>query len=172
MGAVKVLQVVGFKNSGKTALLSRLLGIAKETGKAVSTIKHHGHGGAPEMPPESTDSQRFFEEGAKSSIVYGGGIIQLHQRKETASLDELVQLALPAGPDIILVEGFKEAGHEKIVLVRTKEDWEELKHLERIALVLVPEGLRLVGVEKAEQNIQEIENWFLEWMEDGADKSI
>jgi molybdopterin-guanine dinucleotide biosynthesis protein B len=173
MGAVKVLQVVGFKNSGKTELMSRLMGIAKESGKKVSTIKHHGHGGEPEMPSAATDSQRFFEEGAVSSIVSGGGVVQLHQRQERAGLEELMRLATLAEPDLVFVEGFKEAAYDKVVLVRSQEDWEHLKQLAGIALAVVPEGLRLVGVETVERNNpQQLKNWFLEWMEGENVESI
>jgi molybdopterin-guanine dinucleotide biosynthesis adapter protein len=173
MGAVKVLQIVGFKNSGKTELMLHLLGIAKESGLMVSTIKHHGHGGEPEMPPASTDSMRFFEHGAASSLVYGGGVVQLHQRKEAVELDDLVRMAQSAAPGLVLVEGFKDAGHEKIVLIRSEEDWEELKKLKRIALVIAPKSVRLAGAETLERDErQKLKNWFFEWMEGGTDESI
>ncbi|TWT01790.1 molybdopterin-guanine dinucleotide biosynthesis protein B [Planomicrobium sp. CPCC 101079] len=173
MGAVKVLQVVGFKNSGKTALMSRLLGMAKESGKAVSTIKHHGHGSPPQMPPGTTDSTRFFDEGAASSLVYGGGVIQLHQRQESAALADLLKLACFAEPDLVLVEGYKEADFDKIVLVRSEEDWPELERLQGIRLVVAPEGLRLDGVETmGRNNEQEMKSWFLKWMEGEKDESI
>ncbi|TWT27208.1 molybdopterin-guanine dinucleotide biosynthesis protein B [Planomicrobium sp. CPCC 101110] len=173
MGAVKILQIVGFKNSGKTALLSRLIGIAKENGKAVSAIKHHGHGGPPEMPPGTADSTRFFDAGAESSIVCGGGVIQLHQRQRDSGLDSLIPMALMAKPDFILVEGYKKAEYDKIVLVRSEEDWVELKRLQGIILVLAPEGLRMGEVETMERNgAQELENWFLKWMEGEKDESI
>ncbi|MBF6632586.1 MAG: molybdopterin-guanine dinucleotide biosynthesis protein MobB, partial [Planococcus sp. (in: Bacteria)] len=42
MAALKVLQVVGFKNSGKTTLALNLLEQAKNKGKTVAFIKHHG----------------------------------------------------------------------------------------------------------------------------------
>ncbi|PSL40223.1 molybdopterin-guanine dinucleotide biosynthesis protein B [Planomicrobium soli] len=173
MDTVKVLQVVGFKNSGKTELMSRLLGIANEKGKTVSTIKHHGHGGIPEMPPGTTDSSRFFGNGAASSLVYGGGVIQLHQREERAGLDSLIEVASLAAPDLVLVEGLKKADYDKIVLIRSAEDWEELQHLKRIILVVVLEDFCLAGVETMERNNEEaIKKWFLEWMEGEEDESI
>ncbi|WKA54551.1 molybdopterin-guanine dinucleotide biosynthesis protein B [Planococcus shixiaomingii] len=173
MDAVKVLQVVGFKNSGKTALIEHLMGIAKENGKTVSTVKHHGHGGAPDMPSPTADSSRFFEHGAASSVVYGGGVIQLHQRKEEADLEELLEMASLAGPDVVFVEGFKEAPCDKIVLIRSEVDWEELKELKGIVLVVVPESLRMGGVGTVERNdLQQLKKWFLNWMEGEEDESI
>ncbi|MGI2328203.1 molybdopterin-guanine dinucleotide biosynthesis protein B [Planococcus sp. YIM B11945] len=173
MGAVKVLQVVGFKNSGKTSLLSFFLDEAAKNGKAVSTIKHHGHGGEPDMPPASTDSMRFFHEGAVSSLVYGGGVIGLHSRQKEASLEQLIALSMQAKPDLILVEGFKEADFEKVVLVRSDDEWQQLNHLKRIRLVIAPKELPIVGVRTVERNSQQfLKNWFSEWMEGDEDESI
>jgi molybdopterin-guanine dinucleotide biosynthesis protein B len=169
--AVKVLQVVGFKNSGKTTLVSFLLETAARSGKSAATIKHHGHGGAPDMPP-AADSTRFFNEGAVSSLVYGEGVIQLHSRM-TAPLEELIALSLPAKPDLVLVEGFKEADYDKIVFARTDEEWQCLKRLKRIRLVVAPEDLRIAGVQTIEREEKQfLGNWFSRWMEGDEDESI
>lgn len=166
MGAVKILQVVGFKNSGKTAVLCRLLELAKRNGKQVAMIKHHGHGGELATPDSNVDSMRFFNGGADSSLAYGGGIVQFYMRKDTLILDDLISLVQPAKPDLVLIEGFKEAPYEKIVLVRSPEDWLALKQLQNISLVLVHKDVQLpavdfIGVDKEAH----IESWFLHWME-------
>ncbi|RNF41163.1 molybdopterin-guanine dinucleotide biosynthesis protein B [Planococcus salinus] len=173
MAAVKVLQVVGYKNSGKTTLTAQLLELAQQSGKTVSTIKHHGHGGALETPPAGTDSMQFLDKGAASSLAYGDGVVQLHMHKDQADLKELISLSLSANPDIVLVEGFKQAGYEKIVLVRTPEDWEDLQKLRNIRLVIGQEGAVPGDIEAVGRHQQkEIENWFFQWMEGESDESI
>lgn len=173
MAAVKVLQIVGFKNSGKTTLSLHLLKLAISHGISVSTIKHHGHGGALELPSQETDSMRLFEEGAACSIAYGDGVVQLHQRKQDATLDELIAFASAGKPDLILVEGFKEAGYEKVVLLRSAEDWLELKKLEHIVLAVTPEKMELVKIPVILHNDKrQIESWFTNWMDGDRDEGI
>ncbi len=63
MAAMKILHVVGFKNSGKTTLVSRWVRLLKEQGCTVSVIKQHGHHGKHgklKMPDATTDSMKFF----------------------------------------------------------------------------------------------------------------
>ncbi|MDQ0427396.1 molybdopterin-guanine dinucleotide biosynthesis protein B [Planomicrobium stackebrandtii] len=173
MAAVRVLQVVGFKNSGKTTLMLDLLKQATQRGMAVSTVKHHGHGGALEMPSNETDSMRFFQKGASCSIVYGDGVVQIHQRKKQATLAELVAFASAENPELVLVEGFKEAHYEKIVLLRSAEDWLELQKLEHIALVIAPELLKLDNVPVILQNdSKKLYFWFTNWMDGDSNEGI
>ena len=79
---MKTLHVVGFKNSGKTTLLARWVRLLKTEGFTVAVLKHHGHGGRPEMPDSATDTMQFFASGADVSVVAGGGVVQLHLNKE------------------------------------------------------------------------------------------
>ena len=165
MAAIKVLQVVGFKNSGKTTLALNLLEQAKNKGKTVAFIKHHGHGGPLELPKADTDSMRLFESGADSSIVYGDGVVQTHQRRQTATVEELVDYASLGNPDLILVEGFKEAPFEKIVLLRSVEDSLKLQKLQNIVLAIATEELQLDNIELILQNdSKQLQNWFANWM--------
>lgn len=173
MESVKVLQVVGFKNSGKTTLITRFLDAAKRSEKTISTIKHHGHGGALETPPVETDSMRFFEHGAQSSLAYGEGVVQIHMQNTKSDLNELIKLSCQIKPDIILVEGFKEATLEKVVLVRSEQDWEALQSLDNIVLVVVHEGVRLKGINTIERSrLDEMDKWFAKWMEGETNESI
>ncbi|MBD8014269.1 molybdopterin-guanine dinucleotide biosynthesis protein B [Microbacterium sp. APC 3898] len=165
MAALKVLQVVGFKNSGKTTLALNLLEQAKNKGKTVAFIKHHGHGGPLELPKADTDSMRLLGSGADCSIAYGDGIIQMHQQKQTATVEELVDYASLGNPDLILVEGFKEAPFEKIVLLRSVEDSLELQKLQNIVLAIAPEELQLDNIRLILQNDSKLlQNWFANWM--------
>jgi len=170
---VKVLQIVGYKNSGKTTLTLQLLKLAKSRGKTIAAIKHHGHGGALDMPSTKTDSMRHFERGADCSIAYGDGVIQMHQRKKEATLDDLVALAASGSPDIVLVEGFKEAHFEKIVLLNSADDWITLKKMKQIQLVVSPEAVELDNTRMILQNdSKQIATWFINWMDGDSHESI
>ncbi|WP_019415029.1 molybdopterin-guanine dinucleotide biosynthesis protein B [Paenisporosarcina sp. TG20] len=173
MDTVKMLQVVGFKNSGKTTLITRFLDLANNNGKTITTIKHHGHGGALDLPPVETDSMQFFNHGAQSSLAYGEGVVQIHMHNNTGNLEELIELSCQIKPDILLIEGFKKAPLEKVVLVRSQQDWEALQELNNIALVIVHEGVQLKGINTLERSrLIDIDKWFAKWMEGETNESI
>ncbi|ANU23216.1 molybdopterin-guanine dinucleotide biosynthesis protein B [Planococcus donghaensis] len=173
MATVKVLQIVGYKNSGKTTVTLQLLKLAKSRGKIISTIKHHGHGGALNMPDANTDSMQHFDQGAECSIAYGNGVIQMHQRSEDATLEDLIALAGHENPDFILVEGFKEAQYEKIVLLHSEDDWITLQKLEHIQLVVSPKVVELDNVRMILQNdSKQLANWFINWMDGDSHESV
>lgn len=44
-----ILQIVGYQNSGKTTLVEKVVHALAERKMKVATIKHHGHGGFPEV---------------------------------------------------------------------------------------------------------------------------
>ncbi|CAM3456874.1 MULTISPECIES: molybdopterin-guanine dinucleotide biosynthesis protein B [Saccharibacillus] len=193
-GAAKahVLQIVGFKNSGKTTLAETLLRLASRLGSRVSVIKHHGHGGEPEAPPADTDASRLFGAGAASSVVSGGGLMLMQGRLPESDdgcgeLDALIALTQTyARPDLILIEGFKSEAHPKIVLLRSGEDWAELGTLTNIVLVVTQESesashpvlsahTRLPGSPNVRllhrQQTEEIEAWFAHWLR-GAQTTV
>jgi len=166
MGSVKILHVVGFKNSGKTTLLTHWIRLAKEQGLKVAVIKHHGHGAKLDMPNEQKDSMQYISSGADTSLVAGGGFTQ-HILQQQLNYEQLIQLAKWEAPDIILVEGYKDEMGEKVVLVREQDDWEALQLVERIALVV---GLDKV-VDSYEQIAHreariELDQWFMHWLQD------
>lgn len=173
METVKILQVVGFKNSGKTTLVSRFIELAVRSGKRVSAIKHHGHGGRLEMPPAETDSTRFFEGGAASSLAFGDGVVQMHIQEQAGDLEKFIGFSLLANPDFIVIEGFKGAHFPKVVIVRTAEDWQELKQLSNVQLVIVHKGVKLADTETVEMDNQTaIDAFFTVWMEGELHESL
>ena len=114
-----VFGIVGWKNSGKTTLVESLVKYITEQGYQVSTIKHAHH--SFDIDHEGTDSFRHRKAGAKEVI--------LASRKRWALIHELIDepekdfdfLVNSISPtDLILVEGFKEEGHNKIEVIRAE----------------------------------------------------
>nr|WP_285228740.1 molybdopterin-guanine dinucleotide biosynthesis protein B [Planococcus sp. ISL-109] len=160
------MQIVGYKDSGKTTLMLELIRMAAANGKTVAAVKHHGHPAALDMPPEETDSMRFFNSGAEASLVYGGGVIQQHVRNKEAAVEELVAMAAKADTDFIFIEGFKDAPYEKIVVIRSLSDWTKLKSLSHIVLVIAHEGVSVDDGDVVGRNeTGRITGWFADWME-------
>lgn len=188
----KLLQVVGFKNSGKTTLTESLIVTARDLGVSTSAIKHHGHGGAPDLPPPTTDASRFFRAGADSSIVVGGEVVLLQGRPQQAAdnaddLDTLIRYTEHySNPDLILIEGFKKERHPKIVMIRSLEDWTSLRSLPNIKLIVTADKNLRAEVETAQEYADEksklpifsrqqsepIKAWFTEWLKGAEHESL
>lgn len=143
MANLRVLQIVGYKNSGKSTLVASWTKLLAEQGKKVAVIKHHGHEGALELPGENTDSVRFLRAGAASSLVYGDHMIQLHMQDQVMGLKELLNLVSGMQPDVIFVEGFKQEHYPKVVLVKDADEWGSLGRLTRIIAAIAPDGVIL-----------------------------
>ncbi|KKO52300.1 hypothetical protein XI25_22195 [Paenibacillus sp. DMB20] len=163
-----ILQVTGFKNCGKTTVIEKWTRLLQARQLQVAVIKHHGHGGPLSMPSPETDSMRLLAAGAVNSMAVGDGMVQMHMRGEPA-LEELVMLAGLAKPDVVLIEGYKDATYPKAVLVRTKEEWLRLRHSSNIRLVLAYED---AGADFGEEmtvldvgDDDRINQWMLDYIE-------
>lgn len=163
MGSVKTLHVVGFKNSGKTTLINRWVRLLKEKGYNVSVVKHHGHGAKLDMPDAKKDSMQYLHNGADVSLVAGGGFTQ-HMINREASFQELKQLAVWNDPDVVLIEGYKAEEGEKVVLIRNDEDWQELKNIEGIKLVVGLESTCSYPQIESREKTKMLDEWLLDWI--------
>lgn len=112
-----VFGIVGWKNSGKTTLMAKLIAEFSRRGLNVAAIKHAHH--HFDVDHEGRDSFRFREAGAKTTIVSSPvrWAIMTELRGD-AELDLPQLLEKAAGADIILVEGYKTHPHRKIEVRR------------------------------------------------------
>lgn len=165
MEPMKVLQVVGFKNSGKTTLISRWVRLLKEKGLTVAVVKHHGHASALALPSGQTDGVQFFESGADVSLVAGGGGAQLLLNEEP-TFDGLVKLVTMNEPDILLIEGFKNEAEKKVVLLREEADWPPLKKLSHIQIVVGCAKLKVETEGFDYLTREQVDQWFLQWIQE------
>lgn len=108
-----VFGVVGWKNSGKTTLVARLVEEFTDRRLTVSTIKHAHHAFDVDQP--GRDSHRFREAGARRVALVSSKrwalIHELREEPEPSFEDMLAHI----GPcDLVLVEGFKRGPFPKI----------------------------------------------------------
>ncbi|MBD7985249.1 molybdopterin-guanine dinucleotide biosynthesis protein B [Sporosarcina sp. Sa2YVA2] len=164
---MKTLHVVGYKNSGKTTLITRWIRLLKEKGLKVAVLKHHGHGGKPDMSDSGTDTMQFLDNGADATVVAGGGAVQFIWNEEPDFM-QLKEMAATGNPDILLIEGYKEEQGHKVILVRDKEDWQTLSLLQGRQLVIGSTGYEVEchRINHREDH-DEIDKWFNEWVEEG-----
>jgi molybdopterin-guanine dinucleotide biosynthesis protein B len=114
---IQVLQIVGYKNSGKTTLLCALVRRFRADGFTVAAIKHDAHDFEIDRP--GTDTRKMAEAGADFVAITSPRRTAWIAARP-ASLDELIGHAAHA--DLVLVEGFKDAPHPKLVLLRGEAD--------------------------------------------------
>ncbi|NGZ06117.1 MAG: molybdopterin-guanine dinucleotide biosynthesis protein B [Magnetococcales bacterium] len=112
--------VIGFvapSGSGKTTLIEQVITHLVAAGLRVATIKHGHHPADPDIPGK--DTHRFRQAGAHTVLFACPErwfmIQDLHQQPEPTLTEQVARLH---GHDIILVEGYKEEEHPKIVLLR------------------------------------------------------
>lgn len=120
-----LIQVVGYKNSGKTTLASRLIKLYADKGIRVASLKHHGHGGVP-IGIEDTDSEKHRQAGAVLSGVEGGGVFQL-ATKQPLDVDKMIAFYELFDIEVVVIEGYKKLNFDKIVLIRNEDDLHLLK---------------------------------------------
>ena len=113
---MKVLGVIGWSGSGKTALLVALITLLRGRGISVSTIKHTHHGFDMDRPGK--DSYRHREAGAHEVLVASTHRWALLHEVEGAEppLPALLQKLEPV--DLVLVEGFKSHPFTKLEVYR------------------------------------------------------
>jgi len=114
---VKVLGVTGWSGAGKTTLLTKLIPALTGRGLRVSTIKHAHHTFDVDKPGK--DSHRHREAGATEVLIGSAARWALmHEIRgdDEPGLEALLGHMTPV--DLVLVEGFKSEGHDKIEVHR------------------------------------------------------
>lgn len=110
---MKVWGVVGWKNSGKTGLMERLVSEFVRRGIRVSTVKHAHHAFDVDQP--GRDSHRHRQAGASEVLLSSRQRWALMAELRGADEPDLDALLSKLSPvDLVLVEGFKSATHPKI----------------------------------------------------------
>lgn len=115
-----IFQVVGYKKTGKTTLVCRLVERFRQEGLQVATIKHDAHGFEPDVP--ETDSWKHRRSGASMTAVVSAERTAFFEERG-AELEELV--ARMSNADVIVIEGFKHGPYPKMALIH-REDHLEL----------------------------------------------
>ena len=108
---MKIIQVTGRSNTGKTTFIKNLIPELNKKGK-VAVIKHLGDHNY--LLDEGKDTTGFFLAGAAISagIDADKAVIALRNN----SLDTMLGLLKGLGMDFAIIEGFKQRSFKKIVI--------------------------------------------------------
>ena len=150
----RIIQIVGLSKSGKTSLILDMIQVFEKQNLSVATLKSaRGYTSSS----SSKDSDKFLTQGAISSTVSFSNATQITTTKKT-TLSELIRnIQTLSEPDIILVEGFKREGYDKILV--WSEDFKEnidqfnLTNLKLVYCQKVKYNKYLTDIKKLEKNL-------------------
>ena len=108
---MKIIQIVGRSNSGKTTFIRNLIPELKKIGK-VGIIKHLGDHDF--ILEDGKDTTLFFQTGA--DITTGVDAHKTVMAIKNNNLDETLHAYLTKGIDFAVIEGYKEREFAKIVI--------------------------------------------------------
>lgn len=112
----KLIGIIGWKNSGKTTLIERLVTRFVRDGLRVATVKNAHHDF--DIDREGKDSWRHRQAGAAEVLIASQRRwALLHENDVTVEpdLEDLLKHLAPA--DLVIIEGFKQHNHPKIEVV-------------------------------------------------------
>ena len=114
--SIPVICIIGVSGSGKTTLLEKLIPEFKRRGYRLATVKHHSHAGF-DIDHPGKDSYRHAQAGSDHVVIAAPDrIASYRQVQQEPTLDEIVSGIRDV--DLILVEGYKQAGKPSVEIVR------------------------------------------------------
>ena len=118
---MKVFNIIGFHNSGKTTAVENLIGFFRSKGQSVSTIKdiHQEHW---TMEKAGSNSDRHLK--ASQSCVFARGLHETHLIwKRQLPLEEMLA---HLNTEWVIIEGMSELSLPKIVVAKNESEAEQL----------------------------------------------
>ncbi|MCU0839252.1 MAG: molybdopterin-guanine dinucleotide biosynthesis protein B [Rhodospirillales bacterium] len=114
---MKLVGIVGWSGSGKTTLIEALLPVLIGRGFTVSTMKHTHH--RVDLDQPGKDTFRHRQAGATDVVMVSEcrwTIMHEVRDSEPPTPERIAARLTPV--DIVLVEGFKSLGHDKVEVYR------------------------------------------------------
>lgn len=112
-----VIGITGWKNSGKTTLVEKLVAHLSGLGFKVATVKHAHH--EFDIDHEGTDSFRHRKAGAREVAIVSARRWALMHELDSEGEPPLAEVLAQLSPcDLVIVEGYKREGHAKIEVRR------------------------------------------------------
>lgn len=109
---MKIVSIVGKKNTGKTSLTVKVIEELTKRGYNVASIKHSHH--SIEMDKENTDTWKHKQAGA--NLVVGVGSTTFFNVKAEYDLNRILYLLKHFDNfDFIIIEGYKSYNYPKII---------------------------------------------------------
>ena len=133
---MKTIAVIGWKNSGKTTLVSRLVSHLRKKKFKVGVVKHAHHTFDIDHP--NTDSYKIRQAGSYKTTIVSEKRLAHIEEKFSSEIDIEELIKLNNGCDILIFEGFKKIKKlSKIEVNLTKNNKELLyKSFDKVKLLV------------------------------------
>lgn len=133
---MKIVSVVGRKNTGKTSLTVKIIEELTKRGHNVASIKHSHH--EMEMDRENTDTWKHKLAG--SNVVVGIGSTSFFNVRDILELNRLLFLIkFMENVDFVVIEGFKSYNYPKIATSLDVVDEYTIAQIDSFSIT--PEGV-------------------------------
>lgn len=126
-----VISFIGRHNSGKTTVLTGVIEYLSQAGYKVAVIKHAHHN----LDISDKDSELLFQSGADYVCASSPRQVLKYQRQTTEASVHTLLSEVPAGFDLVIVEGYKSEALLKIEVIRKDIDPDPMLLPQTIALV-------------------------------------
>ena len=116
---MRIISIVGLKNTGKTSLTSKVIKELTNRDFKVASIKHSHH--QMEMDHEGTDTYKQMQSGSDFVVGIGGRTyFNINERLDLERILFLIKLI--ENPEFVVIEGFKAYPYAKIATCEEVED--------------------------------------------------
>lgn len=128
---MKIVSIVGRKNTGKTSLTVKVIEELTKRGYNVASIKHSHH--SIEMDKENTDTWKHKQAGA--NMVVGVGSTTFFNSRKEHDLNRILYLLKHFDNfDFVIVEGYKTYNYPKIATSSDVVDKYTIKHVDSFTI--------------------------------------
>lgn len=133
---MKIVSIVGKKNTGKTSLTVKVIEELTKRGYNVASIKHSHH--SIEMDKENTDTWKHKQAGA--NLVVGVGSTTFFNARKEHDLNRILYLLKHFDEfDFVIIEGYKSYNYPKIITSPNVKDEYTIKEVDSFSIT--PEGV-------------------------------
>lgn len=134
---MKIVSIVGKKNTGKTSLTVKIIEELTKRGYNVASIKHSHH--SIEMDKENTDTWKHKQAGA--NLVVGVGSTTFFNAGQEMDLNRILFLIKHLDKfDFVIIEGYKSYNYPKIITSADVRDEYTIKEVDSFSIT--PEEVR------------------------------
>ena len=128
---MKIISIVGKKNTGKTSLTVKVIGELTKRGYNVASIKHSHH--SIEMDKENTDTWKHKQAGA--NLVVGVGSTTFFNARKEHDLNRILYLLKHFDDfDFVIIEGYKSYNYPKIITSPNVRDEYTIKEVDSFTI--------------------------------------
>jgi molybdopterin-guanine dinucleotide biosynthesis protein B len=117
MGFPIILQVVGFQNSGKTTVITKLLQRLTQHNVKTGVLKHHGHENTIDFNDKGKDTESHRNAGAYITGVTAEKATILSMEHEL-TIEQSIQIYKILNMECLLIEGYKNVQYPRVVLIQ------------------------------------------------------